>query len=119
MTQIGPYSRPDALRKMDGRTWEAKLLKHVRAELVAHVGGTPSATQKALIDRAAWLSLHVAQIDQRTADGRQMTEHDSRTYLAWSNSLARTLKALGLKGVAQQGPDLKTYLAARSREPAT
>jgi hypothetical protein len=26
-----------------------------------------------------------------------MTEHDTRTYLAWSNSLARTLAVLGLK----------------------
>ena len=40
--------------------------------------------------------------------------HDSRTYLAWSNSLTRTLRELGLKGAADKPPALQDYLAARS-----
>lgn len=101
MQQLGPYSRPHALAKMDGRTREARLLRDLRSDLVKHVGGKPSATQRALIDRAAWLSLHVAQMDAKAADGRALTEHDSRTYLAWSNSLTRTLAQLGTTGVVE------------------
>jgi hypothetical protein len=103
------------LQKLDGRTKEGRLLRDVRSELVSHVGGRPSATQKALIERAVWLSLHVAQIDARMADGRALTEHDSRTYLAWSNTLTRTLRQLGLKGIDQRGPTLAEYKAERAQ----
>lgn len=113
MPAIGPYSRPRRYEKMDGRTWEAKLLMQVRSDLTAHCGGAPSATQRALIDRAAWLTLHVAQIDRRSAEGRAMTDHDSRTYLAWSNALARTLARIGLKS-AQQAPSLRDHLARQA-----
>jgi hypothetical protein len=43
---IGPYCRPLALAKLDGRTKEAALMRRVRAELTAHVGGTPSFPQR-------------------------------------------------------------------------
>jgi hypothetical protein len=115
MSRIGPYSRPHALAKVDGRTREARLMQRVRAELVSHVGNRPSATEMALIDRAAWLSLHVAQLDARAAEGRAFTEHDARTYLAWSNSLARTLRQLGLKGSKASAParSLAEHLAEK------
>ncbi len=113
MPKIGPYSRPDALSKMDGWTWEAKLLRQVRDDLTAQLGGSPSAAQRALIDQASWLTLHVEQINRRTVGGKAMTEHDSRHYLAWTNALSRTLRHLGLKGVAQQAPTLTSYLAQR------
>jgi hypothetical protein len=91
-------------------------MRDFRARLVEHVGGKPSATQAALIDRATWLALHVAQLDRRTADSRAMTEHDSRTYLAWSNSLTRTLRELGMEGAATPAPpDLRAHLAKRGQ----
>jgi len=116
MATIGPYSRPSTLAKLDGRTREARLMRDFRARLVEHVGGKPSATQSALIDRATWLALHVAQLDQRTADNRAMSEHDARTYLAWSNSLTRTLRELGMEGASSPGPapSLRTYLASQA-----
>jgi hypothetical protein len=110
---IGPYSRPTTLRKLDQRTREAKHMQAVRRELTAHVGGAPSATQRALIDRFAWLSLHVAMLDAKTAERGEMTEHDSRTYLAWSNSLSRSLRALGIKAAAEKPPTLAQHLAQR------
>ena len=109
---IGPYSRPHMLAKLDRRTREARHLESVRSDLTAHLGGTPSATQRQLIERAAWLSLRVAMLDATMATTGAMTEHDSRTYLAWSNSLARTLAVLGLKGQVAAVPDLAAYLAS-------
>ena len=99
---------------MDGRTREARIMRGVRAELVAHVGGKPSATQTALINRAAWLQLHMALLDERTTTGKPMTEHDSRTYLAWTNTFTRLMRQLGLKGAAQRQPTLQEHIANRA-----
>lgn len=114
--EIGPYSRRTTLAKLDRRTREARLMEEVRDELVKHVGGSPSATQAALIERAVWLSLHIAMMDARIADAGAMTDCDSRTYLAWSNTLARTLAHLGLQAVPTKAPSLADHLAARAAQ---
>lgn len=114
--RIGPYSRRNVLAKVDGRTREARLLDAARADLIAHVGGHPSATQLRLIERAAWLTLYVAMLDAKAMQSGEMTEHDSRTYLAWSNSLTRTLAALGLTGKAATPQSLAEILAAKAAE---
>lgn len=97
---IGPYSSPKRLAKPDGRTREWAYVRHVRDELVRHVGGAPSAVEAQLIDRAAILSMHVALFDRRAIAAGGMTARDSREYLALHNSLIRTLMRLGTKGAA-------------------
>ena len=52
IAQIGPYSRPHMLAKIDGRTKEARLLEAARASLARHVGGSPNDIQRVLIERA-------------------------------------------------------------------
>jgi hypothetical protein len=54
--RIHPRYRPVALAKLDQRTKEARLMRETRAELVAHVGGKPSAVQAAMIERACQLT---------------------------------------------------------------
>lgn len=100
--------------RLDGRTWEYRLLQKMRADLSGHVGGAPSAPQKALIDRAAWLTVYLAQQDARTASGEFMSEHMSRQYLSWNNSLVRAMRALGFKGATERGPTLREHLAAKA-----
>lgn len=112
MPRLGPYSRASVLAKLDKRTREARLLAEVRADLTAHVGGSPSATQRRMIERAAWLSLHVAQLDAKAAEGGAMTPHDTRTYLAWSNTLTRLLRQLGMKGAAAKPRSLADHIGA-------
>jgi hypothetical protein len=114
MPKLRPYSRPTAYAKIDGRTWQGRLLEESRQDFTRHVGGDPSVVQRHLIERAAMLTLHMAQIDRRTAEGHAMTEHDSRTYLAWSNSLTRTLAHLGLTKADETVPTLSDYLAERA-----
>jgi hypothetical protein len=97
MKPLSPHSRPDALAKRDGRTREARLLKRVYSDLISHVGGTPSATQLALIEQVAQIRIRLAAFDRRYAETGTMTEHDSRTYLAWANTHARIMARLGLK----------------------
>jgi hypothetical protein len=59
--EIVPESRRGALAKVDQRTKEARLLRETRAALIGHVGGNPSTDERALIERAIWQTLRVAQ----------------------------------------------------------
>ncbi len=94
-----------------------RYLRQVRAELLEHLGGQQTATQRRLIERVCWLSLRCAQLDAKIASGKGLTHHDSRTYLAWSNALTRTLREIGHKGVKARPPSLADHLAA-SADPA-
>ena len=102
MGSIGPYSRPFVLAKLDGRTREAGLLGEVRADLTAHVGGDPSATQRRLIEVAAGLSLRIAALDARTAAGAALTDCEANTYTRACAALSATLRDLGPQGSAER-----------------
>ena len=115
--EIGPYSRPNALAKLDRRTKAARHFAAVVKQLTEHVGGNPSPVQAALIQRAAWLTVRVALFDKQFALRGDMTERETNTYLAWSNSLARILAGLGNKRHAskQTPTSLGDYLSKKSR----
>ena len=96
-------------------------MRERRKELVAHVGGQPSATQRVMIERAVQLTLQIALLDAKAAEvdaetrrPAGMTEHDSRTYLAWTNSLTRLMRQLGMQGAADRPATLKDHLASRA-----
>jgi hypothetical protein len=55
-----------------------------------------------MIERAVMLSVYLARMDTAALKGAAMSDHASRRYLAWSNTLTRTLRQLGLKGVAER-----------------
>lgn len=117
--RIGAHSRPHTLAKVDGRTKEAIIMRRVRDELTRDVGGKPNAVQRALIERCVWLSLRLAQLDRKIASGRDFTEIDSNTYLAWNNSLTRTLAKLGVepnRPRSTQTPDTMTAVMAELEE---
>jgi hypothetical protein len=116
--EVGAYSRPNALAKLDGRTKEAMLMRRIRTELIAHVGGKPNAVERALIERAVILSLRVAQIDAKIVAGEMLTTHDNAHALAWNNALRRTFVELGLKPPAAKAPSLADHLAALEKSEA-
>jgi hypothetical protein len=93
---------------------EGRLLTAIRKELTTHVGGVPSATQAALIEQAAQIRLRLAVMDRKFSKSGEMSEHDSRTYLAWANSYARLLRQLGLKSAPEKPPTLASYLALQA-----
>ena len=76
------------------------MLRQVREELTKHVGGSPSITQRLLIERTAWMVLHVSMLDSRALREGGFSEHATKEYLAWSNTIRRSLIALGMKGAA-------------------
>src|SRR6266571_7099169 len=108
---IGPYSRLCRVQKLDGRTREAALMRKVRTELTAHVGGNPNFVQRMLIERAVILSLRCAQIDDRImSDKVILSQMDSNQGIAWQNALRRTLVALGVESAVTNPMDADTAL---------
>jgi hypothetical protein len=93
---IGAYSSAGAMAKVDGRSKEAGFMRRLRRELTEFVGG-PNAIQKQLIERCVRLSMAVELLDERLFKHGHLSDRDQRQYLAWSNSLSRTLRLLGLK----------------------
>jgi hypothetical protein len=104
MPKLGPYSSCATLAKLDGRTREARLVKSLRAELIAHVGGHPAPTQRLLIEQAVQLQLRLALMDK--GDGRtgDMTQQHQIQYLAWSGALTRLLRQLGMEAAPPPKP---------------
>jgi hypothetical protein len=97
---------------IDNRSREGRFLAAARHRLIEHLGGNPSTTQLVLIDRIAWLMLHCFQLDQRIASGADWGENDRKCYLAFSNSLVRSLREIGLEGGAGREPSLAEVLKA-------
>ena len=102
--KITPHSRLLARGCVDGRSREGRFLAACRDELAQHVGGSPSRTEVVLIDRIAWLRLHVLLIDEKVSGGSPMSPHDQRAYLAFSNAITRGMRQLGLKAAATKSP---------------
>jgi hypothetical protein len=105
--------------RLHGNSAPRCAARNLRAALIAHCGGRPSATQAAMIEQAAELKLRIAVMDQDFIRTGRRSAHASRDYLAWSNSLVRLLRQLGLKGQDERAPSLSDYLAAAARRART
>jgi len=80
--------------------------------LIRHVGGNPTIAQSVLIERISWLMLHCHLLDERIVSGkRDWGENDRKCYLAFSNSLVRALREIGLNGSGRE-PTLAEVLNA-------
>ncbi len=88
-------------------------MRDTRRELTTHCGGTPSATQRQMIEQAVQLTLRLALMDAHFSDTGELTATDSKAYLGWSNALVRLLARLGLKSAAAQPRSLQQHLAHR------
>ena len=116
--RVGPHSR--ALRRgvvgdqIDGRSREGRFLRAAEAELIAHVGGEPSFTQRLLIRRAARAMLRLELFDEKLASGN-WSDHDGRTYGGLQNAVRLMLRELGLKAPAKDRAPSLADIAARHR----
>src|SRR4051812_2719172 len=102
----------DTLKKCDGRTREAWLVKRMRADLVAHVGGAPSIVGSALIDQVCQVALRLAEMDRRFADG---DVQNMRFYIEASSHLARLLGDLGVKPATASSQTITNIMPASPR----
>jgi hypothetical protein len=116
---IGPQSSLAALAKLDGRTREAMFMRRVHADLTRHVGGTPSAVERMLIERASVLMLRLAKLDEKIVNETgPLTLHDTNFIIAWQNSLTKVLVALGIAAAAAPTPTLDMVIAEISAAKA-
>jgi hypothetical protein len=116
---VGPLSRKSSLAAVDGRTLVGRILKQVRSELVAHLGGDPSVAELLLIENAAMKSARVALLSQKLAEGGEIAPGADHHVLAWSNSLRLDLMALGLqRRVRDVTPRLSDIIKAHADKPA-
>jgi hypothetical protein len=93
---IGAYSKPSVLGRLDHRTREYKLMAAYKAELTEAVGGRATNQQRDLIDLAAQLKLRIELMNLRLAVTGDLGDMARRSYLAWVNTLRKTLTALGV-----------------------
>lgn len=111
-------SRTDVTRwplKWSGssNTKEGELYRAVVRQLTQHVGGSPNYAQAMLVSRIAWLQVHLAHLDEKAMRNGGLGDNGYKSYLAWSNSVCRSLNLLGLKGSAAPKPTLAAFLAER------
>lgn len=112
-----PLSRPARLwTGCKGTTKEAQFIRQVRADLVQHVGGKPSAVERILIERAVMMTVHLARMDAAALAADAMSDHARREYLAWDGKLRQALRQLG-KPAAAKPPSLADYIAAGRQGP--
>jgi hypothetical protein len=112
---IGPYSkilrRGSLSRSIDGRSELGRFVRALEAELVTHCGGSPSITQRLLIDRIIKVRLQLDALDVKLAAG-DWTPHDQRTYGALLNAHRLACRELSLQPAQAPTPTLAEILAA-------
>jgi hypothetical protein len=91
-------------------------MARTRRRLTEHVG-VPSGTQKALIERAVMLTVHLARLDGE-ALRKPLTGDTLIGYLSAHGHLARAFERLGVKPREPEPPSLAAYLAGRVEEDA-
>jgi hypothetical protein len=105
----------------DGRSREGRFLAAVRAELREMVGGDPTPAERTVIERACWVRLHLALIDERVAGGAVLSAHDQRSYTAYTSTLVTLLRQLRLlqtdkPAIEPEGPRLAELMALGEAE---
>jgi hypothetical protein len=112
--EIGPYSRAidqDDIGAVHPDSRAGRFLIKYEEHLIEHVGGDPSFVQKCLTQRCARLALHLALMEERALlDGQVFGLCAHNYYLAWNNTLTRTLLKLGIDKAAKPQPTLADLL---------
>jgi hypothetical protein len=111
---VGPYSA--VLRRgvigeaIDGRSTIGRLARDLEAQLVAHVGGNPSVTQRLLIERIVKIKLQLDAFDTKLATGTWQA-HDQRTFNALLNAHRLACRELGMAPAPAPQPSLAEITA--------
>jgi len=113
----GVFSRASAVRNVDGRTREARIIRDTTAALTEHLGGQPTAPQQLLIHASAVLVMRLRVVLDRYANGDDPEALD-RHVVALQNGLRGNLLALGLQRSQEQRPSLAQYIEGRAKQVA-
>ena len=107
----GPFSSEKTLATLDRRTRAGRIYKQVMAQLIEHLGGAPSATERLMIESAAIKSVRLHLLSEKLLNGEDVaSDHHA---LAWLESLRRDLQSLGMtkRGGKDDDASLESILA--------
>ena len=101
--RFGPYSRKlrrGAIRdSIDGRSATGRFIRDLERQLLDHVGGSPTVTQRLLIDRLIRCTIQLDQLDEKLLAGG-WTDLDTRTHGGLINRQRLLAREIGIE--AQQ-----------------
>jgi hypothetical protein len=105
-----------SLGRLDRRTHPGKLARDLGAELIEHIGGSPTVTQRLLIERTIKMNLQLDALDAKLERG-QWTANDQRTYGAMNNAVRLALRELeGMRPKKRaRGPSVGELVAEHRR----
>jgi hypothetical protein len=86
---------------VDGRSTAGRYLRDLEAQLIAHCGGSPTITQRLLIERVIRTTVQLNALDEKLSASNAWTDHDNRTHGGLINRQRLLLRELGLKGAAE------------------
>ena len=119
--KLGPYSR--VLRRgaigasLDGRSTMGRFVRDLEKQLIEHVGGNPSITQRLLIERMIKVRIQLDLLDEKLASG-EWTAHDSRTYGGLLNAYRLTAREIGMDAKPKPAKTLAEHLAEKAAQAA-
>ena len=106
------------LSGVDGRSTWARRMRDLIELHTSDLGGVDACSnaERALVRRAACLSLECELLESQFATDGQSTPQSLDLYQRTSNSLRRLLESLGLERRQRDvTPDLRTYLAEKTQ----
>ncbi len=95
--------------RLDGRTSIARKIEGRRQELIEAVGGNPTPVQQSIIDRIPFCEWYCVELERRIVNGENVDSYGGQ-YLAWVNTVRRSLLALGLDGTEPEENDPLSFL---------
>ena len=106
----GPFSADHVLSTLDRRTRAGRVMRTVEADLVAHIGGDPSAAERLLIQAVAVKATRLSLMAEQLLAGEGSAEGSDGNALAWFNSMRLDLQALGLQRRPRDVSSLAAYI---------
>jgi hypothetical protein len=98
--RFGPYSnllRRGVIRNfVDGRSTLGRFARDLENQLIRHVGGSPSVTERLVIERLVACTIQLDLLDQKLRDGK-WSELDARTHAGLINRHRLMARELGLQ----------------------
>lgn len=112
--KTGLRIRERTFKSLDGRLALAKTFRAIKGQLITSLGGNVSPQQEILLDRCVFILYKVKIFEALSLQGNAPAI--DQVYLAWVNTLRRTLETLGLERRAREIVDLQTYLNSKTQE---
>ena len=114
---VGAWRRKRELAFLDRRRDEARFMSELRQDLVADLGGNPSAARRLLIDCACFAALRISRLTTPwLGRGEDLNPSQVAELVTWQSELRATLKVLGVERLEAAPPSLQELLTQRGRK---